>query len=307
MVPVTLIAGFLGAGKTSLLTHVLRQPHGLKLAVLVNDFGALNIDAELLEDTGEEILTLQNGCICCSLSAGLLATVSAVIRRPDPPDRILIEASGISDPAEIVETLSQPDLQPYAPLDGVVTLVDAQAAPSLEGEVQRLADRQIGMASLVVLNKSDLAAPEDLAGMAAHVARLTGAPVLRTTHGAVDMAALFGLGLRDAPEGHVPPPEFESISVEIAAPLALERVHALLASLPRSVLRAKGVLNLREKPAHRCILQATGQASATLTVGAPWLDAPPASRLVFIGLKGAIRKSAVERMLREDARPATSA
>lgn len=300
MVPVTLIAGFLGAGKTSLLNHVLRQPHGLRLAVLVNDFGALNIDAELLEETGEEILALQNGCICCSLSAGLLATVSAVLRRPDPPDRILIEASGISDPSEIADTLSETELQPYAPLDAIVTLVDAGATSIFDGDVQRLAERQVGMASLVVLNKSDLADAIALDSIEARIRGLTQAPIIRTQHGALDLAALLGLGLRGTVGAAPPPPEFESFSIELPEPLPLERVHTLLRALPRGVLRAKGVLNLREKPDHRCVLQASGQGRATLTVGAPWGDAPPASRLVFIGLKGAIQKTAVERLLRQD-------
>ncbi|WP_420392384.1 CobW family GTP-binding protein [Acuticoccus sp.] len=298
MVPVTLIAGFLGAGKTSLLNHVLRQPHGLRLAVLVNDFGALNIDAELLEDTGEEILALQNGCICCSLSAGLLATVSAVIRRTDPPDRILIEASGISDPAEIAQTLAEPELQPYAPLDGVVTLVDAGTAPDMTGDVLRLTERQIGMASLVVLNKSDLAGEAELEKTRSWIRSLTGAPLTQTQHGALDLGALLGLGVQEAdPRSHHAAPEFESFSIEVQDPLPLERIHALLTALPPGVLRAKGVLNLREKPDHRCILQAAGQGSATLTVGPAWGDTPPASRLVLIGLKGTVRKPAVERFL----------
>lgn len=157
MVPITLVTGFLGAGKTTLLSRVLSDPQGLRVAVLVNDFGAVNIDAELLRDTGEEILSLENGCICCSLSQGLLATVSKVLRRCDPPDRILIEASGVSDPFEIVETLADPALWDYAPLDGVVAVVDAEAMANPAPEVVSLARRQVACAGLVLLNKMDLA------------------------------------------------------------------------------------------------------------------------------------------------------
>jgi G3E family GTPase len=163
MVPVTLVTGFLGAGKTTLLSHVLRDPQGLRLAVLVNDLGAVNIDAEILREAGEDIVPLENGCICCSLSQGLLATVTKVLRRPDPPDRILIEASGVSDPFEIAETLADPELRPYAPLDGVVAVVDAERMRDPDPEILPLARRQVACAGLVLLNKVDLAEGGDSA------------------------------------------------------------------------------------------------------------------------------------------------
>jgi G3E family GTPase len=287
MIPVTLITGFPGAGKTTLLSHVLRDPQGLKLAVLVNDLGAVNIDAEILSDAGEDIVPLENGCICCSLSQGLLATVTKVLRRPDPPDRILIEASGVSDPFEIAETLADPELRPHAPLDGVVAVVDAERMRDPGAEILPLANRQVACAGLVVLNKVDLAQGGDAAR--GWVRSLSGTvPIVPTEHAAVPLPKLFGIGLENAaiPDG-ANIPSFESTTFRSARPISLRRLHAFLGALPRGVARVKGILNLAEKPGHRCLLQFSG-SGATVTVGEPWRDDKPETRLVFIGLSKSV-------------------
>jgi len=287
MVPVTLVTGFLGAGKTTLLSHVLRDPQGLKLAVLVNDLGAVNIDAEILRESGEDIVPLENGCICCSLSQGLLATVTKVLRRPDQPDRILIEASGVSDPFEIAETLADPELRPYAPLDGVVAVVDAERMRDPDPEILPLARRQVACAGLVLLNKVDLARGGAEARAWVRSVSET-VPALDTEHAAVPLPALFGIGLKGnaAAEGAAVP-SFESTTFTSTRPVLLRRLHALLAALPRGVVRVKGVLDLVEKPGYRCLLQVSG-GQATVTVGQPWGDDKAETRLVLIGLPGSL-------------------
>jgi G3E family GTPase len=286
MVPVTLVTGFLGAGKTTLLSRVLRDPQGLRFAVLVNDFGSINIDAELLRESGEEIVALQNGCICCSLSQGLQATVASVLRRPDPPDRMLIEASGIADPFEIAATLADPELRPYAPLDGIVTVVDAERMTDPDPQIVPLAARQVACAGLILLNKIDL--PRDGCAAARSWLRSVArdVPIVETRNADVPLSTLLGVGATVA--GPVPAAaalSFESTTFTCTTPIPIRRVHAALGALPPGVVRAKGVVNLVEKPAHRCILQcAAGQA--TLTVGQPWDGEEPATRLVFIGLPG---------------------
>ncbi len=289
MVPITLVTGFLGAGKTTLLSHVLRDPQGLRLAVLVNDLGAVNIDAEILREAGEDIVPLENGCICCSLSQGLLATVTKVLRRPDPPDRIFIEASGVSDPFEVVETLADPELRPYAPLDGVVAVVDAERMRDPEAEILPLAERQIASAGLVVLNKVDLSQGGDAArAWVRSVSRTV--PIEATEHAAVPLPTLFGIGLKgDATTGGAAVPSFESTTFSSKSPLRLQRLHAVLGALPRGVVRVKGILNLVEKPGHRCLLQVSG-ARALVTVGQPWGAEEPETRIVFIGLSGAVNE-----------------
>ncbi|WP_281967322.1 CobW family GTP-binding protein [Roseovarius nanhaiticus] len=296
MAPITVVTGFLGAGKTTLLSHVLSDPQGLRIAVLVNDFGAVNIDAELLKDTGEEIISLENGCICCSLSQGLLATVTKVLSRSDPPDRILIEASGVSDPFEIVETLADPELRDYAPLDGVVTVVDADAMANPPEEVASLARRQVACAGLVLLNKIDLAGSGDLAR--AWVRSVSpDVPILETRNANVSLPRLLGISLNGTAQGDgAEAPSFESTAFTSTSPISLQHLHALVAALPRDIVRAKGIVNLIEKPDHRCLVQVSG-GRATLTVGRPWDNECPQTRLVFIGIKGSVDAAWLRRQL----------
>ena len=287
MVPITLVTGFLGAGKTTLMSHVLRDPQGLRLAVLVNDLGSVNIDAELLRDTAEDIVPLENGCICCSLSQGLLATVTKVLRRPDPPDRMLIEASGVSDPFEIAETLADPELRPYAPLDGVVAVVDAQRMAAPDPDLLPLARRQVACAGLVLLNKVDLARGGDAAR--AWVRSVApSVPIVATEHASVPLPTLFGIGLHEGLGDDRPTlPSFDSTTFRSVSPVSLHRLHALLGALPRGVMRVKGILDLVEKPGHRCLLQASG-GQATLPVGRAWRTEKAETRLVFIGTTGSV-------------------
>ncbi|WP_083001625.1 CobW family GTP-binding protein [Halomonas sp. GT] len=294
MVPITLVTGFLGAGKTTLLSHVLQDPQGLRIAVLVNDFGAVNIDAELLRETGEEIISLENGCICCSLSQGLLATVRGVLQRHDLPDRILIEASGVSDPFEIVETLSDPELRDYAPLDGVIAVVDAGMA-LFNSEILSLAQRQVACAGLVLLNKVDIGQGNEVRAWIRSVSpKVT---IIPTQQSSVPLPTLFCVGSHvDTFVGNAVVPNFESNDLLVKAPISLQSLHNLLSALPRGIFRAKGTVNLVEKPAHRCHLQVSG-GQATLTVGQAWGEDPIETRLVFIGLSGSLDSSWLEAQL----------
>ncbi len=155
-VPVTIISGFLGAGKTTLLNRILTGDHGLRIAALVNDFGSINIDAELIEQRDGDVVSLANGCICCSLSDGLLTSVVRLLRRPVPPQYIVIETSGVSDPLAVAHTFADPDLQPYALLDGIVTLADAELALTLDGEMAELARQQIRAADATIITRYSL-------------------------------------------------------------------------------------------------------------------------------------------------------
>ena len=298
-IPVTIVTGFLGAGKTSLLNHILTSGHGKRIAVLVNDFGAVNIDAELIDNRDGEVVSLANGCICCSLSEGLLMSVMQLVRSDNPPEQIVVETSGVSDPFEVAGTFLDPELQPYAPLDGILTVVDAELAPSLDGQMLQLAQRQVLAADVVVLSKVDLVDDASKQQAQAWVADV--APHVRlveAVHGRVPMELLFDIGgavevtksISDLDAGnsvaHEVPP-FDSYTYESEQPLSAHVLHALLSRLPKTIFRAKGLVNLLEKPDHPCVLQSTGKR-ATLTVGQPWGDRTPVTQLVFIGSQGGV-------------------
>jgi len=125
-IPVTVVSGFLGAGKTTLLNHVLTAEHGRRIGVLVNDFGAINVDAELIADVQDDMISLANGCICCSIRMDLIQAVLQMAELPEPPEHIVIESSGVANPAGIVKSFLEPEIWGTVQLDGVITVVDAE-------------------------------------------------------------------------------------------------------------------------------------------------------------------------------------
>ena len=155
-IAVTVVSGFLGAGKTTLLNRMVRRAEGSRLAVIVNDFGELNIDAAIVSEVTDAVYSLQNGCICCTVQEDLLAQLTSLAQLQPRLERIVIECSGVSDPQRIVQTLAYPQLRSQMQLDMVITVVDATRHLQLEGEYARLARAQVGAADLLLLNKTDL-------------------------------------------------------------------------------------------------------------------------------------------------------
>src|SRR5690242_10245626 len=185
-VPILLVTGFLGAGKTTVVNHLLAHAEGRRIAAVVNDFGAINIDAELIAGASDGVVSLANGCICCSLEGDLLRTLAALLRRDPKPEFIVIETSGIADPADIVRNLMDPLIWQEAPLETVLCVLDATTtATALNDEA--LLRSQLRAADVVALSKVDLAD-------AAHRAQL------RDAVGALRPAAV----IVDAPHGQVP-------------------------------------------------------------------------------------------------------
>ena len=193
--PVTILTGFLGAGKTTLLNHILSNQQGVKTAVLVNEFGEIGIDNDLIIATGEDMVELSNGCICCSINGELLEAVYRILDRPDPVDYLVVETTGLADPLPVAMTFLGSDLRDATRLDSIITLIDAEnfSDEILEGEVARA---QVVYGDILLLNKCDLVSEDRLQQLESQLREIkTDARILRSVKGDVSLPLLLSVGL----------------------------------------------------------------------------------------------------------------
>lgn len=306
-IPVTLVAGFLGAGKTTLLNHILQGGHGLKIAVVVNDFGSINIDAELVSDVGEGMVSLANGCICCVIRSDLISAVLKLADRPERPDHIVIESSGVADPASVERAFMVPEVWSSVRYEGVISVVDADQSFALAAEHGNLAEQQVRGGDLIILNKVDLVNGEQLAAVRSWIEKIKpGAEILETSHCSLPTEILLGVQNKSRPTGLPVSIEntkthghaFESWSYESSNPLSLYLFQELLKNLPTEIMRAKGFLFTTEKRHRRLVLQFVGRR-ATIAVEGEWNGQLPETRLVFIAKSETVNFKAVEQALNE--------
>lgn len=196
--PVTIITGFLGSGKTTLLNHILTNQEGLKTAVLVNEFGEIGIDNELLVTTGnsdDTMVELSNGCICCTINNDLMEAVYKVLERPDKIDYLVVETTGLADPLPIALTFLGTELRDMTRLDSIVTVVDAENY-SLDLFNSQAAHNQIAYGDIILLNKTDLVDEADLDLLEVKIRDVkAGARILRTTKSVVPLPLILSVGL----------------------------------------------------------------------------------------------------------------
>ncbi|MFN4158018.1 MAG: cobalamin biosynthesis protein CobW [Gemmobacter sp.] len=336
-IPVTVITGFLGSGKTTLIRHLMAHPGGRRLAILVNEFGTLGVDGDILRACADEncpednIVELANGCICCTVADDFIPTMEALLARPNRPDHILIETSGLALPKPLLKAFDWPAIRSRITVDGVVALADAEAvaagrfAPDpVAVDAQRAADPsldhdtplaevfedQIACADIVLLTKADLAGE---AGLAAARAAINAEaprplPMVAMTDGVIDARVILGLNaaaeddLANRPSHHDGADDhehedFDSVVIdlpEVADPEALqERIRTL--ARDQQILRVKGYVAVTGKPM-RLLVQAVG-ARVRAQYDRPWGTAPRQTRLVVIAEHDHIDPAAIRRVL----------
>ncbi|NJK53981.1 MAG: GTP-binding protein [Leptolyngbyaceae cyanobacterium SU_3_3] len=199
--PITIITGFLGSGKTTLLNHILNNRRDLKVAVLVNEFGDINIDSQLLVSMDEDMVELSNGCICCTINDGLVDAVYRVLEREDRVDYMVIETTGVADLLPIILTFLGTDLRDLTCLDSIITLIDAETFTPAHFDSEA-ALKQIAYADITILNKTDLASPEKVKELEAYIGTVkVGARILHSQHGKVSLPLILDVGYNN-PEAY---------------------------------------------------------------------------------------------------------
>ena len=330
-VPATVITGFLGAGKTTLVRHLMANNQGVRIALIVNEFGDMGVDGELLAACGvqgcteDTVIELANGCLCCTVADEFLPTMQALLDRENPPEHILIETSGLALPKPLVKAFHWPEIRSRVTVDGVIAVVDAAAvadgrfaddpqamlAPDHDNPLEEVFEDQLACADMVLLNKTDLLDADTVAQVHQQVAQdlRSGVKVVRTAQSAVDPRVVLGLGARaeddlearpshhDAEDGH-DHDDFTSFAVQMPPVADLDALHERIldAIAAHDILRLKGFLAVEGKPS-RAVVQAVG-ARIERWFDRPWRAGEERrGHLVVIGQTG-LDRAAIEAMIR---------
>ena len=291
--PVTIITGFLGSGKTTLLNHILQNFEDFKVAVLVNEFGDINIDSQLLIEVEEDMIELTNGCVCCTINDNLLDTVYRVLERKDRIDYLVLETTGVADPLPIMLTFLGTELRDLTQLDAVVTVIDSETFDPDHHYGSSAVMSQILYGDIILLNKIDQVSEPKVQTLKQHILSIKDrARMLETTHSQVPLSLILNVQLTDtavvqenavdidSATQHLQNDGFISVSFKGDRPFALKRFQQFLDyQLPNNVFRAKGIIWFAESE-KRHLFQLSGSRFAL--DDSKWRT-PPKTEMVWIG------------------------
>jgi G3E family GTPase len=295
LIPVTIITGFLGSGKTTLLNQILQNLNGWKVAVLVNEFGDINIDSQLLIAVDEETIELTNGCICCTINDNLAEVVYRLLKRRDRLDYLVVETTGVANPLPIALTFLGTELRNMTHLDSIVTVVDVENFTLKEHYASEAALSQIAYGDIILLNKTDLVSQTTVDAIENQIRDIKeGTRILRSEYGKVPLPLILDVNLAEAgsssqalaasdlPASRLNGDGFMSTSFQSDRPFALKKFQQFLDyHLPENVFRAKGILWFVES-SKRHIFQLSGKR---FTINDSEWETSPKNQIVFIGRK----------------------
>ena len=329
-IPVTVITGFLGAGKTTLIRHLIQNPQGKRLAILVNEFGTVGVDGEILKSCAdancpvENIVELANGCICCTVADEFIPTIEALMALPVRPDHIIIETSGLALPKPLLKAFDWPAIRSKITVDGVITLADAEAVAmgrfaenadvpaggAHETPLSEVFEDQLACADIVLLSKADLAGAAGLAAARAVIEAEMPMrrPILEMTDGVIDPRIILGLHAaaeddlaarpshHDGEDGHEHD-DFNSVVIEMGEVDDPDALQAAILRLARdhNILRVKGFVAVTDKPM-RMLVQAVG-ARIRAQYDRPWGAKARRTQLVVIAEAADLDLDAIRRVL----------